>query len=50
MTTRAPAAPKVLSANIMSMACASASDIATTTLAAARPSALITIGAPFAST
>ena len=55
-TTRAPpalcATPSLLSTSIQSIAsCASASVIATTTpLPAARPSALITIGAPFDST
>jgi hypothetical protein len=56
MTTRAPATlcatPSTLSRRIMSMAaCASSSVIATTTpLPAARPSALMTMGAPSAST
>ncbi len=52
MTTREPAEPMRLPTSMSSIAaCASASVCATITpLPAARPSALITIGAPFAST
>ncbi len=52
ITMRAPASPKALSDSMWSTAaCASSSVMATTTpLPAARPSALMTIGAPFAST
>ena len=48
MTTRAPLAPSRLSSSIMSIAASASSTVCATTtpLPAARPSALITIGAP----
>ena len=51
MTTRAPASPSLLPESMSSTAaCASSSVMATTTpLPAARPSALMTIGAPMRS-